>query len=228
MYDTPSTLAPFCCWPAIRWPGATGRSRCYSDWWPGCTSTRKRKRKRDGYWSGIRRTEATCDTCRAGSYDREGDPQPLLLTSSLLDLCGESRQDLEQVADNAVVGNLEDRSVLVLVDGDNGLGGSHSGKVLDRSRNSNGDIQIRADQPPGLADLIGWRTPAIIGHGASGTHRGITDCRRQLLNQLEILRCPEPAAAAHDHRGLAEIQLRSTPLGELGDGDARLVRVARG
>ena len=40
-------------------------------------------------------------------------------------------QDHEEIADQTVVGNLEDRRLLVLVDGDNHLGVFHAGKMLD-------------------------------------------------------------------------------------------------
>ena len=40
---------------------------------------------------------------------------------------------LEQVSDKAVIGDLEDRRFLVLVDGDDDLGVFHAGEVLDRA-----------------------------------------------------------------------------------------------
>ncbi len=45
--------------------------------------------------------------------------------------CQNFRDDLVQVTNDAVVGDLEDGGVLVLVDGDDELGGLHAGQVLD-------------------------------------------------------------------------------------------------
>src|SRR5436853_2330297 len=62
--------------------------------------------------------------------------------------------DLEQVADQADVGDLEDRGVLVLVDRDDGLRILHARKVLDRAGNADRDIDFGRDDLAGLADLI--------------------------------------------------------------------------
>src|SRR3546814_14048296 len=69
-------------------------------------------------------------------------------------LPGELRHDLEQVADEAEVGDLEDRRVLVLVDGDDGLGILHAGEVLDGAGDADGDVEFGRDDLAGLADLI--------------------------------------------------------------------------
>src|SRR5262249_18778928 len=53
----------------------------------------------------------------------------------------ESRQDLEHVAHQAVVGDLEDRGVLVLVDRDDVPGGRHAGQVLDRAADAARDVE---------------------------------------------------------------------------------------
>lgn len=51
--------------------------------------------------------------------------------------------NLEDVAHHTEVGDLEDRRVPVLVDGDDGLGGLHAGPVLDRAGNAQRDVQLR-------------------------------------------------------------------------------------
>src|SRR5262245_43297931 len=56
----------------------------------------------------------------------------LTLAPGLLDLRGEPGDHLEQIADDPVVGHLEDGSVLVLVDRDDHLRGPHSRQMLDR------------------------------------------------------------------------------------------------
>ena len=48
-----------------------------------------------------------------------------------LDGFGQGRDDFESVANDAVVGDLENRRVSVLVDRDDGAGGTHTSEVLD-------------------------------------------------------------------------------------------------
>src|SRR5712692_5224824 len=60
----------------------------------------------------------------------------------LAELGGELRQRLEQIGDETVVGDLEDRSLLVLVDGDDHLRILHAGEVLDGAGNPDRDIEL--------------------------------------------------------------------------------------
>src|SRR3954466_5213503 len=85
-----------------------------------------------------------------------------------LDLLGGGRGDLEQVADDAEVGQLEDRRLRVLVDGDDGLGRLHAGPVLDRAGDADRHVQLRRDGLAGLADLELVRVPAGVGHRPRG------------------------------------------------------------
>src|SRR3954470_12193681 len=94
----------------------------------------------------------------------------------------ERRDDLEHVADDAVIRHLEDRRFLVLVDGDDRLRRSHSGQMLDRARDADGDVQLRTHLSPGLADLVSVGTPAFIGDGTSRSDRGIPKRVSQLLD----------------------------------------------
>ena len=84
----------------------------------------------------------------------------------------ELRQHLEQVADQAVIGDLEDRRLLVLVDGDDDLAVLHAGEVLDGARDADGDVELRRDDLAGLADLLVVRRVAGIDRRARGAHRG--------------------------------------------------------
>ena len=54
------------------------------------------------------------------------------------------RHDLEQVAHEAVVGDLEDRRLGVLVDRDDHLAVLHAGEVLDRARDADRDVELGA------------------------------------------------------------------------------------
>ena len=90
------------------------------------------------------------------------------------DLLGGLRDDLEQVADHAEVGQLEDRRLGVLVDRDDGLRGLHAGPVLDRAGDAERDVELRRDRLAGLPDLELVRVEA----GVDGRPGGADGARR--------------------------------------------------
>src|SRR5881392_2704889 len=71
----------------------------------------------------------------------------------LLELLRQLRHDLEQVGDDPVVGDPEDRRLGILVDGDDHLRRAHPGQVLDRARDAEAHIELGRNRPAGLADL---------------------------------------------------------------------------
>src|SRR4029079_6941543 len=79
---------------------------------------------------------------------------PAILQSSRLfdrlDYCG---NDLEQVADDAVVGNFEDRGVGILVDVDHRARSLHADQVLNRPGDAEREVQLRRNGLPGASDL---------------------------------------------------------------------------
>src|SRR5881397_2047911 len=118
------------------------------------------------------------------------------MANGLLYLFRQPRHDLEQVADDPVITDLENRRVLVLVDRDDDLRRAHAGEVLDRARDPDRDVEGRGDGLSRLAHLIGVRPPARVHHGAGRSDRGAAAERPgQLLEQLEVHRLLEPAAA---------------------------------
>src|SRR5262249_45639851 len=76
------------------------------------------------------------------------------------ELAMERGDELVEIADEAVIRDLEDRRFLVFVDRDDDLRILHAGEVLDRARDADRDIEVGGDDLAGLADLI------IIGHEA--------------------------------------------------------------
>src|SRR5690606_33787934 len=70
-----------------------------------------------------------------------------------LELAFKLGQDFKEVADQSVVGDLEDRRIGILVDGDDVAGILHAGQVLDGSGDAAGDIEIGSDHLAGLPDL---------------------------------------------------------------------------
>src|SRR5262245_50558201 len=112
------------------------------------------------------------------------DDPPIDTTSRapLAELLGELRQRLEQIGNEAVVRDLKDRRLLVLVDGDDHLGILHAGEMLDRTRDADRDIELRRHDLAGLAHL------PIVGRIAGVDRRaGGADRRAELVgNRLDV------------------------------------------
>src|SRR5260370_753772 len=106
----------------------------------------------------------------------ESDPSSRLLESSLLsefaERFGQFGNRLIQIRDQAVVGDLENRRVLVLVDRDDHLGILHAREMLDRAGDADGDIELRRHHLAGLADLPVVRRIAGIDRRARRADAG--------------------------------------------------------
>ena len=168
------------------------------------------------------------ETCRTGADDEEadvdrssggadgaviasagsnggGNSEALRAVAPRLDELGEARQHLLHVADDAEVGELEDRGVPVLVDRDDRSGALHPDLVLDRPGDPDGDVELRRNRLPGLPDLRGVRVPACVDHRA-GRGDGAAERLGEALAELEALRAPRPAAAGDDDVRLLELR----------------------
>src|SRR5215813_6826892 len=77
----------------------------------------------------------------AGAVTSDGSTRCL----ELLDLCDQLGNRLLPFRDDAVIGDLEDRLVLVLVDRDDRLRALHAGQVLDRTRDGDREVQVGGD-----------------------------------------------------------------------------------
>src|SRR5262245_56400927 len=95
-----------------------------------------------------------------------------LRIACLLELDIEFRKDGKKIAYEAVVGDLEDRRVGILVDGDDHLGIFHAGEMLDGAGNADGDIELGRHHLPGLTDLVVVRHVAGIDGGPARADRG--------------------------------------------------------
>src|SRR5262245_3685893 len=69
--------------------------------------------------------------------------QPTGLPPAGADKLGDLRRDLMKVADDAEVGEVEDRRVRILVDGDDHAGALHPDLVLDRAGDAERDVELR-------------------------------------------------------------------------------------
>src|SRR5579862_2143115 len=116
---------------------------------------------------------------------------------------GQLRHDLVHVADDAEVGELEDRRVGVLVDRDDDVRALHAHLVLDRAGDAERDVELRRDCLPGLADLRRVRIPAGVDDGARRAD-GASESARELLREGEVLGRAETAAAGDDDVGILD------------------------
>ena len=81
-------------------------------------------------------------------------PEEILLRSlGSLDGIDEQGSDLEQVAADAVVRDLENGGGVVLIDGNDALGILHAGLVLDGAGDAQSNIDLGVHGLAGLADL---------------------------------------------------------------------------
>ena len=137
----------------------------------------------------------------------------------------EFRQGLVEIGDEAVVGDLEDRRLLVLVDRDDDLRVLHAGQVLDRARDADRDVELRGDHLAGLADLPVVRRIARVDRRARGAHRRAELVGHRLDVGLEVLGLLHRPAAGDDDLGGGE--LRPVGLGERVADERRHARIAR-
>src|SRR4051812_8305542 len=104
---------------------------------------------------------------------------------ALGDFLGDRGEDRVEVADDAEVDQLEDRCLVVLVDGHDRLGGLHAGAVLDGPGDAGGDVELRRDRLSGLADLVAVRLPAGVDRRTRGAH-GRAERVGEVLDRLEL------------------------------------------
>src|SRR4051812_6113749 len=129
-------------------------------------------------------------------------------------LFGQLRHQLEQIADQAEVGDLEDRRFLVLVDGDDQLAILHAGEVLDRARYADRYVDFGGDDLAGLADLVIVGRIAGVDRGAARADGGAQFVGQRIDICMELLGGAERAAARDDDLGAG--QLGPLARGDLG------------
>src|SRR3954470_24721544 len=117
------------------------------------------------------------------------------LLSELAEPLGQFRNRLIEIRDQAVIGDLEDRRVLILIDRDDHLGILHAGEMLDRAGNADRDIELRRHHLAGLPDLPVVRRVAGIDRGARGADAGAEPVGERLDIFGEILAALHGAAA---------------------------------
>ena len=77
-------------------------------------------------------------------------------------LLGQLRHNLEQIADDADIRDVKDRSRRVFVDRDDEIRFFHTGQMLNRAGDTAGDVERRTNGFSGLTDLNFLRRPTGI------------------------------------------------------------------
>src|SRR5438309_1442761 len=134
------------------------------------------------------------------------------MSASLLGLhsLGELGKDLVEVADDAEIGEFEDRRVRVLVDRDDVLRALHPDLVLDRPRDARCEVQLRRDRLARLADLRGVGVPAGVDDGSRGSDGAVAAERfGELLPGLEALGLAQAATARHEDVRSLDVDVRA-------------------
>ena len=110
------------------------------------------------------------------------------------DALGNGRHDLKQVADDTDIGNFEDRCLGVAVDRNDQVGILHTHKMLDRSTDTAGDIDLWSHRLTGLTYLMLYIDPAGINSTSRRTNH-TAKLISKLSYQLEILFIKQAAAS---------------------------------
>ena len=120
---------------------------------------------------------------------------------------GKRGDHLKEVAHDAIVGDLEDGRVGILVDGDHALRAFHAHQMLNRSGDSNGQVELGRDSLARAAYLALQRQPAVVADGARGGQlRGAA-----VPDALTLLLAEQGQAAAGSAAEAAREAARSFP-----------------
>src|SRR5690606_26109002 len=125
----------------------------------------------------------------------------------------ELRQQREQVAHQADVGDLVDRRVRILVERHERAGVLDAGQVLDRAGDAHRQVQLGGDDLAGLADLQLVRDVAGVDRRARGAHRR-AELVGQLVDDVEVLLRPHAATARHHPPGALQVGADGLALGQ--------------
>src|SRR6185503_10675409 len=146
-----------------------------------------------------KKPEAKVRTKRNTTFCVLIDPPPSVTLFRLAHRLRQRRHDLEHVAYDTIVGDLEDGRLPVLVDRDDRLRRAHTREVLDGAGDTNRDVELRAYLSSSLTDLVGMRAPALVSHRARRANGGFAECIGELLDELEVLGSFEPASSRHNY-----------------------------
>src|SRR4030042_750213 len=108
-----------------------------------------------------------------------------LSSQSFLKFLLQHGDDSKKITDNAISGNFKDRSLRVFVDGDNDIRCLHPSLMLNRARDSAGNVDLGPDRTASLSNLLFVWDPARINGCTRGTY-GCTQDLCQCPDHLKI------------------------------------------
>jgi hypothetical protein len=114
------------------------------------------------------------------------------------------RHDLEQIADEPDIGDLEDRCLRILVDRNDRAGILDAGEMLDGARNADGHVELRRDDLAGLPHLQLVRHVARIHGGARSAH-GRAELVGEAVDELEVLGAAQRPPTRDDARAALQV-----------------------
>src|SRR5262249_49822110 len=112
-----------------------------------------------------------CSCASRSAVDMPAGPPPTMRMSTssisrsatlLVQFRDHRGNDFEQIPDDTVVRDLEDRRFGILVDRDDRTGSLHTDEVLDGPGDAERHVELRRDGLPGAADLSIHRQPAGV------------------------------------------------------------------
>src|SRR5699024_8984372 len=147
----------------------------------------------------------------AAVANRPYDVSTLLSALTCPELINNLRQHLKQIPHHTKIRHLKNRGVFILVDGNNGFGGLHTGQVLDGPRNTHRNIQVRRYGDTGLTHLQVMRHIAGI-HGSTRGTNGRVELISQILDQREILCRTQSTTTRNNNAGGSQRRTVTTGL----------------
>ena len=123
----------------------------------------------------------------------------------LLKLLSKLRDNLEQITDEPHVRDLEDGSIGVLVDGRNNLAVLHTRKMLDSTRDTSAEIQLRSNVLASLSDLQAVIGESAVDSGARGTDGSTQRVGKGRHESVEFFLGFQTTTTGDDAGGGAEI-----------------------
>src|SRR5687768_10985376 len=120
---------------------------------------------------------AFCNCASRSAAESPAGPPPTINTSTssvsrslisgisgLLELSNHRWHDLEQIANDAIVRDLEDRRIAIFINCDDRAGALHADHMLDRTGNAERHVQLWRNSLPGAAHLTLHRQPAAVAN----------------------------------------------------------------
>ncbi len=126
-------------------------------------------------------------------------------TASSVQLSQKRRHRIKQVCHQAVISHLEDRCFCVLVDRNDHFGVFHTGQMLDRAGDTDGDVHLWRNDFAALAGLHVVRYKTCVDDSAGSANRSA-----QLVSKgvqvLEVITVLHAAAAGNDDLGSGQLR----------------------